>query len=198
MASQCIEIVTYKIENPIQADQQRDSARQRVSTLSGFKGWLPLTDSMDQSKRADIVLWDNPKAAETAAQIVAKSDDFADFRATITEFGTMGHYTTAANEVVLMQTGSGIEVGQFRLRQGFSEEALRAAHTKMVNKHLSLQPGWLGQRLVRLQDGSFMDIAFATTDTHAQNICRSWAGNADCNTFLDMIEPISMEFGTLI
>lgn len=197
MTRQCIEVVTYKTGDPAEASRQREAARQRVAQFSGFGGWLPLTGSKDQSDRVDVVLWTSPEAAEAAAQAVGTSEDFAGFRATITELGTIGHYVAPANGLVLMQPGSGVEIGRFRLRQGVAEEAMRAAYDKMVADHLSRQPGWLGQRLIRLQDDSFIDAAFATTQARAQDICNAWAGSADCDAFLSMVEPVSMEFGAI-
>ena len=198
MTRQCIEVVTYKTGDPAEAGRHREAARQRVAKFSGFGGWLPLTGVKDQSERVDVVLWASPEAAEAAAEAVGTSEDFAGFRATIAELGAMGHYVAPANGLVLMQPGSGVEIGRFRLRQGVTEEAMRAAYDKMIADHLSLQPGWLGQRLIRLQDGSFIDAAFATTQARAQDICNSWAGNASCDAFLSMVEPVSIEFGAVV
>ncbi|MEH0076107.1 hypothetical protein V6L76_16990 [Pannonibacter sp. Pt2] len=197
MTRQCIEIVTYKTVDPAEADRQREAARQRVASFSGFGGWLPLTGGKDPADRVDVVLWASPEAAEAAAQAVGTSEDFAGFRAAIAELGTMGHYVAPANGLVLMQPGTGVEIGRFRLRQGVTEETMRAAYDKMIADHLSRQPGWLGQRLIRLQDGSFIDAAFATTQARAQDICNAWAGNAHCDAFLSLVEPVSMEFGAV-
>ncbi|MDF3835877.1 hypothetical protein P3W85_23415 [Cupriavidus basilensis] len=197
MTQHYIEIVTYKVGNPTEADRHRRNACMLAARLPGFGGWQSLSDGKGQGARADVVLWASPEAAEAAAEIVGSSAEFADFRATITEFGSIGHYAAPAGGLALMQSGDGIEVGRFRLRQGISEEVMRAAHVKMIADHLSRQPGWRGQRLVRLQDGIFMDIAFAVTQAQSQIICDSWAGNADCQAFLNLIEPISMEFGSI-
>lgn len=198
MTSQRIEIVTYKVGDSAEADRHRDSARKIASKFSGFGGWLPLSGGRDNSERVDVVLWASAEAADAAAEVVGKSEDFADFRATITDFGDMGHYMAPTNGLTLMQSGDGIEIGRFRLRQGVNEETMRTAHAKMVAGHLSLQPGWLGQRLVRLQDGTFVDFAFAVTEARAQDICNTWVGNSDCDAFLEMVEPISMEFGAVV
>jgi len=197
MTQHCIEIVTYKVDDLAEADRQRDIARKRAAGLPGFGGWLPLSGGKDQGARADVVLWASPEAAETAAEVVGSTAEFAHFRATITEFGGVGHYAAPAEALALMQSGDGIEIGRFRLLQGVSEEAMRTAHAKMIAGHQSRQPGWRGQRLVRLRDGTFMDIAFAATEAQSQAICDSWAGSANCEAFLSLIEPISMEFGSI-
>ncbi|TIP25179.1 MAG: hypothetical protein E5X67_26020 [Mesorhizobium sp.] len=196
MTQHCIEIVTYRVDDLAEANRQRDIARKRAAALPGFGGWLPLSGGKDRGARANVVLWASPEAAE-AAGVVGSTAEFAQFRATITEFGGVEHYAAPAEALVLMQSGDGIEIGRFRLLQGVSEEAMRTAHAKMIADHLSRQPGWRGQRLVRLRDGTFMDIAIAATEAQSQAICDSWAGNADCEAFLSLIEPNSMEFGSI-
>ncbi|WP_197067209.1 hypothetical protein [Ensifer sp. ZNC0028] len=197
MTTQRIEIVTYKISNPAVADQQRDIARNRAAALPGFGGWLPLSGEKDQAERADLIAWDSAEAAQSAGKIVGSSPDFAQFRETINEFGKAQYYAAPGDGIALMTSGDGIEFGRFRLRAGVSEDTMRTAHAAMIANHLSLQPGWLGQKLVRLQDGTFVDVAFAVSEERSIAICSSWAGNASCDAFLGLIEPISMEFGSI-
>lgn len=197
MTTQTIEIVTYKVANPAEGDRQREAARVAAAGLPGYAGWLPLAGE-DRASRADIVVWDDMQSAQSAAQIVGASPDFAGFRSTISEIGGMWHYAAPTNGLALMQAGDGIEIGRFRLRDGVREQDLRAAHSRMIAHHLSLQPGWRGQRLVRLEDGTFLDIAFASTQEQSKFICSQWAGNAECEAFLSLIEPIAMEFGAFV
>ncbi|OYR13842.1 hypothetical protein [Brucella grignonensis] len=93
---------------------------------------------------------------------------------------------------------NGIELGRFRLKAGVQEQAMRDAYTAMVSNHLSHQPGWQAQHLVKLADGTFVDLAFADNQTIATEICASWQGNVDCDAFLSLIDPVSMEFGTIL
>lgn len=93
---------------------------------------------------------------------------------------------------------TGIEIGRFRLKSGITEEALRAAYATMIASHLALQTGWYAQHLVKLSDDVFLDIAFATSEDHAKAICASWQDQPVCNAFLALIEPVSMEFGTIV
>lgn len=106
--------------------------------------------------------------------------------------------TPAAGGNALIQPGDGVEMGRFRLREGVTEAVMRAAWVDMTSGYLSAQYGWRGQRLIRLEDGTFMDLAFATTPACSHAICESWAGNAACDAFLQLIEPVSMEFGSII
>lgn len=98
----------------------------------------------------------------------------------------------------MLNTGNGVELGRFRLKTGVDEQAMRAAHAKMVRDHLASQPGWAAQYLIGLQDGSFMDFAVAVDEPHAIAICDTWYGSADCKAFLDCVEPESMVFGTVL
>lgn len=190
-----LEIVTYQVGSTSEADTQRQCAREIVSGFAGFSGWLPLADAETGEQRADLVVWATPEAAKDAAGKVGSGDDFAPFRATIAAFGTMGHFALPTGGLPMMQTGEGMELGRFRLRPGVTEDMLRAAHSRMIESHLSKQAGWRGQRLVNLEDGSWLDLAFAATPEHAKAICESWAAHVDCSAFLSLIEPISMEFG---
>jgi hypothetical protein len=111
---------------------------------------------------------------------------------------SMAHYIAPSLDPQPVVAGNGIELGRFRLKSGVEEVSMRAAYDAMVSRHLAHQSGWRRQHLVRLQDGIFVDLAFADDREGAEAICAAWAGNADCDRFLSMIEPISMEFGTLV
>ncbi len=97
----------------------------------------------------------------------------------------------------MMQADEGFELGRFRLRHDVTVGELQAAHTRMIENHLSRQTGWRGQRLLRLKDGTWLDLAFAASIEAAEAICASWSDSPDCNAFLALIEPVSMEFGAV-
>ena len=96
-----------------------------------------------------------------------------------------------------MNQATGIEIGRFRLKSEVSEQAMRSVYSQMVDKYLSQQEGWCAQYLVTLQEGVFVDLAFAASQAQAQAICASWQGNKLCEDFLALIEPVSMEFGSV-
>ncbi|WP_429911298.1 hypothetical protein [Glycocaulis sp.] len=197
MSRPCLEIVTYTVTQADEADARREGARALACGLPGFAGWLALSGVHDGSERADLVAWTSTDSADHAAKTVGQSEAYAPFRASIKQMGTMNHYALPAGGLALMQPGDGVEIGLFRLREGVTQDALRTAHTAMIANHLSRQPGWRGQRLVSLNDGTWADLAFAETPAAAERICASWAGQADCEAFLAMIEPVSMNFGTV-
>ncbi len=192
-----LEIVTYQVSSVPEADAERQGAREIASGFPGFSGWLPLADAETGEQRADLVVWATPEAAADAAAKVGSGDDFAPFRGTISAFGTMGHFALPVGGLPMMQEGDGMELGRFRPRPGVTGDMLLAAHARMIESHLSRQVGWRGQRLVELADGSWLDLPFAASPNQARAICESWAGNADCDAFLALIKPISMEFGTV-
>lgn len=198
MQDHCLEVVAYQVSDPARADHERKLALDKARTLPGFLAWTQLTDTGDASRRVDLVAWKTGDAALSAARAVGEGEEFAGFRATISDVASMGHYAASQPAPVGLLAGDGIEVGRFRLKPGVAEEDMRAAHARMVERHLSRQPGWLGQRLVRLEGGTFLDIAFADSRTRAIAICNAWQGNAECEAFLALIEPDSMEFGELV
>ena len=192
------EIVVYKINDAPTADKERNSAIKQISALPGFLSWVPFTGTNDADDRADLVAWASMDDALAAAKRVGTAPEFAAFRATLKQMVSIGHYTAPAKPRLPATSGKGIELGRFRLKSGASEQAMREAYAAMVSEHLSHQPGWQRQHLVKLADGTFVDLAFAENETTAAEICASWQGNADCDAFLALIEPISMEFGTIL
>lgn len=198
MNGPCMEVVTYRITDPDAADAERNAARDLVRGLAGFVGWMPLSGAHDRRERVDVVTWASLEDARNAAALVGRSADFAGFRNSIAQLVGMAHFSAATPPPVAMAEGEGLEIGRFRLRDGVSEAEMRAAHAAMVGRYLSSQAGWRGQRLAKLQDGSFLDIAFADSQESAERICGSWRGNADCDAFLALIEPLGIEFGQMV
>jgi len=196
--NQCIEIVIYRTENLTDSDRQRTGAVQQASELPGFSGWLPLTGCDSLFVRADLVVWDSPESAVSAGKIVSASKEFSGLRESVIDFIGSGYFASPVGGLLLMQQGDGVEIGRFRLREGVTEEMALSAWRSMCESHLSGLSGWRGQRLFRLEDGTFIDLALSGSLSQSQKICGSWAGNEACETFLGLIEPVSMEFGTAL
>lgn len=198
MQGHCLEVVAYRVEDPDRADHERRLALDKIRSFPGFLAWTQLTGTGEAAQRVDLVAWKSEEAALSAAREVGEGADFAGFRATIGSVASMGHYAASQPAPVGLLSGDGMEIGRFRLKAGVAEADMRTAHARMVERHLSRQPGWLGQRLVRLESGTFLDIAIADSRARAVAICNSWQGNADCDAFLALIEPENMEFGELV
>lgn len=197
MTGPYFEIVFYTVPEVDSADKERRLALERVAALPGFIAWTPFTGATAADERVDLVAWATAEDALSAARIVGAAPEFAAFRATISRLVAMGHYHAATVAPVQTVSGDGIEFGRFRLKPGIGEDHMRAAYAVMVERHLSRQPGWRGQRLVKMQDGTFIDLAFADSPERAAVICASWRAIPECDDFLALVEPISMEFGTL-
>jgi hypothetical protein len=198
MTAICYEIVVYRTGDTECADKARDQARALLARQPGFIAWTPFGGADDTSERVDLVAWVDLDSARVAAQRVGAAPEYADFRASVATLMHMAHYLAPPLDPQPVVAGSGIELGHFRLKPDVEEGAMREAYDAMVSGHLGRQPGWRRQHLVKLQDGTFVDLAFASDQSHAEAICAAWAGQADCDRFLAMIEPVSIAFGTVI
>lgn len=191
------EIVSYTVDQAGAADAARADARRLLQDFPGFIAWTAFSGAADALERVDLVAWESRDQAEAAAEAVASRPEFAGFRASCAAIRSMGHYRAAPDAAHPVTQGSGIEIGRFRLKPGVTEEDARRAHAAMVANHLSAQEGWRQQYFVKLDDGVFLDLAFADARSRAEAICASWQGQADCDAFLALIEPESMRFGTV-
>lgn len=117
MTQPCLEIVTYRVGATDTADRERGAAREHAQKLPGFAGWLQLSGHEPEA-RADVVVWANREAADNAARAVGSGAQFAPFRATITEFGGVGHFPLPIGALPFMQPGEGITLTRFRPRPG--------------------------------------------------------------------------------
>ncbi|MEQ9919080.1 hypothetical protein ABRQ01_20765 [Pectobacterium aroidearum] len=197
MATPCYEIVTYTVKTQQEADAARASAQRLLKHFPGFIDWIAFSGIDISAERVDLVVWNSLEAARAAAKAVESQPEFSCFRSSVSALHSMGHYTVQMADAPSVTSRGGIEIGRFRLKQGIQESDMRQAYNQMVERHLSLQPGWKSQHLVSLDNGVFIDLAFADSQPCAEAICASWQGQAVCNTFLEMIEPESIEFGSL-
>lgn len=199
MSGPCYEIVLYRTgEDEEAADRARRDAEAVLRGFPGFIAWMPFTGWRDPGARVDLVVWADRETAQAAAHAVGTAPDFAAFRSSVSDLIAMGHYRAPTLEPRPVAAGAGVEIGRFRLKPGVREDEMRAAYEAMIAGHLGHQAGWRRQHLARLADGSFVDLAFAADQARCEAICATWAGNPECDRFLALIEPVSMEFGTLV
>ena len=99
-----------------------------------------------------------------------------------------------------MDAFKGVEIGQFRLKEGVSEAEMMAAAETMRAAALSPQTGFVAHKTVALGDGLYLDMALGEDQAAVERICASWAGNPHCEAFLALVEPVadSMKFGTVL
>lgn len=198
MTEICYEIVAYRIEDEAAAAAARDRVKAMLAARPGFIAWTAFCGADDASDRVDLIAWTDIANARAAAELVETDSHFADFRASVSRFASVGHYVTPSLDSRPIARGCGVELGRFRLKPGINERIMHAAYDAMISRHLVNQSGWRRQHLVKLQDGSFVDLAFASSETDAERICASWVKNEDCDRFLSMIEPLGMEFGSIV
>lgn len=192
------EVVVYRITEADRFDAIRIAAEAEVRKLPGWLGWSHLVASDDPAQRVDLVSWRDGASAAAAGREVGEAKRFAPFRQAIAAVTSFGHYHTDAPSVPSLSPSLGIELGRFQLRAGSDESAMKAAYRAMVDGFLSQQQGWVGQWLVGLGDGAFVDVALATSVERAREICASWIGNDLCEAFMAYVEDDDMAFGTVL
>lgn len=88
-------------------------------------------------------------------------------------------------------TFNGLEFGTFRLKAGASESEMLAAAKTMEDMFLSKEDGFLGHAILKGKDGTYVDLAFATSQATAEVICQRWMQNDHALRFLGFIDPTS-------
>lgn len=91
-----------------------------------------------------------------------------------------------------------IEIGIFKLKEGVELNDATEAYQKMIKLFLSKQSGWQAQSLIFLENGTLIDLAWAENIHVSKLICNLWESSQECLAFLELIEPISMQFGQVI
>lgn len=95
---------------------------------------------------------------------------------------------------------SGFEMAQFRLREGVTEQQLLAVVKRVDDEFLSHQPDLYAHFLLRGKDGIYADVAIATTQQRAEQICQSWLTNDVALQYLQLLDEssVDMSFWTRI
>jgi hypothetical protein len=93
---------------------------------------------------------------------------------------------------------NGLEFGTFRLKAGMAEADMLAAARIMEDEFLAREEGFLGHAILKGGDGVYADLAFATSQAKAEEICGKWLQNPHALAFLACIDPAStsMSFWT--
>ena len=95
---------------------------------------------------------------------------------------------------------SGMEFGIFKLKEGVSESDMLKAAKIADQEFLSKEEGFLGHAVLKGKDGLYVDLAFASTQEKAEEICGKWMGNEFTLKYLEFIDPdsVNMSFWTRI
>ncbi|MHA2936888.1 hypothetical protein ACXJY6_01185 [Vibrio sp. RC27] len=94
----------------------------------------------------------------------------------------------------------GFEFAVFRLKDGVSEEELVALSKEIDDKFLSKEDELLSHFLLKGVDGKYADVAIATTQEKAEEICRRWLDNDVAQKYLELLnqESVDMSFWSRI
>lgn len=95
-------------------------------------------------------------------------------------------------------TFNGLEFGTFRLKAGTAEADMLAAAKIMEDEFLDKEEEFLGHAILKGSDDTYVDMAFASTQAKAEEICGKWMQNPHALKFLGFIDPASakMSFWT--
>ncbi len=88
-------------------------------------------------------------------------------------------------------TFTGLEFGTFRLKTDCSEADMLAAAKEMEEHFLNKQEGFLGHAILKGNEGTYVDLAFATSQKRAEEICNLWMQNPYALKFLEFLDPTS-------
>jgi hypothetical protein len=85
----------------------------------------------------------------------------------------------------------GLEFGTFRLKPGVVEADMLAAAKAMEDGFLHLEEGFLGHAILKGDDGTYVDLALASSQARAEAICGKWLENPYALKFLEFVDPAS-------
>lgn len=87
----------------------------------------------------------------------------------------------------------GMEFGIFKLKEGVSEAKMLEAAKKMEEEFLKNEEGFLGHGVLKGKGGRYVDLAFATSQEKAEEICGKWMGNQFALKYLEFIDPETVD-----
>jgi len=87
----------------------------------------------------------------------------------------------------------GVELGIFKLKEGVSEAEMLEAAKNMEQEFLKKEEGFLGHGVLKGKDGKYVDLAFATSQEKAEEICSKWMGNKFALKYLEFINPETVD-----
>lgn len=87
----------------------------------------------------------------------------------------------------------GFEFAVFQLKKGVTEEQLLALSKEVDDKFLSKENELLSHFLLKGKDSKYADVAIATTQAKAEEICRLWLHNDVAQRYLDLLDQDSVD-----
>ena len=95
---------------------------------------------------------------------------------------------------------AGFEFAVFKVKDGVTEEDLLALSKEVDDKFLANEQELLSHFLLRGKGGLYADVAIATTQEKAEEICQLWLHNDVAKQYLQLLdeESVDMTFWTRI
>ena len=97
------------------------------------------------------------------------------------------------NIIASINSFVGMEFCTFMLKEGASEAKMLEAAKNMEQEFLSKEPGFLGHGVLKGKDGTYVDLAFATSQQKAEAICGKWMENEFALKYLEFIDSESVD-----
>lgn len=79
------------------------------------------------------------------------------------------------------------------LKEGASEAKMLEAAKNMEQEFLSKEQGFLGHGVIKGKDGTYVDLAFATSQQKVEAICGKWMENEFALKYLEFIDSESVD-----
>ena len=92
-----------------------------------------------------------------------------------------------------IENTGGLEFAVFKLKEGVSENKLIELSKKVESDFLKQQDELIVHFLVRGQDGTYADVAIATTQQKAEEYCQQWLTDPVALEYLELIEHESVD-----
>ncbi len=94
----------------------------------------------------------------------------------------------------------GMEFAVFKLKEGVKESVLIELSQKVESDFLAQQKELILHFLVRGANGSYADVAIASSQEKAEEYCQQWLNNSVALEYLELIdqESVDMTFWTKI
>jgi len=93
----------------------------------------------------------------------------------------------------LIKNAHAIETGVFKPKEGITEEQLLGVFEKMFDEFLSKENGFLGHKLMKVENGFYMDIVFATTNEDNLRICDMYMKTESGKKFVSMLDESTVK-----
>lgn len=117
---------------------------------------------------------------------------------TSSDMGVVENTISKLKEVVMIFKDStssfaGFEFAVFKAKEGVTEEDLLTLSKEVDDRFLSNEEELLSHFLLKGKDGLYADVAIATTQKKAEEICQLWLHNDVAKRYLELLDETSVD-----